>query len=192
MYEQVQRSIESLWEPRLIGLCEILLDSSNIFTLYWGQHWVLIFAMKYSKFDILASSHIITYFIASLESSNRSPTPRLVNYFITSSINKRILLLLVVCTLHPMSQACVFIMLCIEDNSQELWWLVRWILWLCVVLISPSRRVSTNVHTLFSRGEFLQQSRNPRHQKELHTKWYVYSIPYVKIGLRVDDKQNTI
>ena len=184
-----------------VARCDWIL--SCIFMSYWANiaqvntcNVNILFSTFQHIATILAATinltSTITYFVASLESSNRSPTPRLVNYFITSSINKRILLLLVVCTLHPMSQACVFIMLCIEDNSQELWWLVRWILWLCVVLISPSRRVSTNVHTLFSRGEFLQQSRNPRHQKELHTKWYVYSIPYVKIGLRVDDKQNTI
>ena len=56
------------------------------------------------KVSIISLSSIVTYLIASFESSNIPLTPYLLNHLIISSskLDERILLLLVFCTLHPM------------------------------------------------------------------------------------------
>ena len=42
--EEVRRSVQALWEPRLMGVVRWDWIHSSIFTLYGGQHWELIFA----------------------------------------------------------------------------------------------------------------------------------------------------
>ena len=58
---------------------------------------------------------------------------------------------------------------------------------LSIILKSPSIRVTTYVHALFTYKEFLQHIGHPLLRKGSHP-LYVYLGPYVKFGPLMDDK----
>ena len=58
-YSYLSNDAKALWEPRLMGVVRCGWTCFGNFTLKWGQHQGLGFAIYYSKVDIFVSWHLI-------------------------------------------------------------------------------------------------------------------------------------